>query len=107
VTAKAPGAFCSSRPATCAACGPAAPIGTSRGFVLAAGSANAIAMIASTTVRPTTMPVARSAAGGRWRTAGWSVWRGGDWVSMVALSSVVELTVCASLSRPGNDFNSH
>ena len=44
----APGAFCSSMSATwpLAACGPAAPIGTSCGFDRAAGRAKAIATIA-------------------------------------------------------------
>jgi hypothetical protein len=39
-------------------------MGTLCGAVRAAGSANAIAMIASATVSTTTMPVARIAAGG-------------------------------------------
>ena len=47
-----------------AACGPAAPIGTFCGFERAAGRAKAIAMIAITAASMTTIPVARSAAGG-------------------------------------------
>ena len=49
-----------------AACGPAAPIGTLCGFERAAGRAKAIATIAITTASTTTIPVARSAAGGSW-----------------------------------------
>ena len=73
--ANAPGARCSSISATCplAACGPAAPMGTSCGLERAAGSANAIARIASTTVRTTTIPPARIAAGGSWAGDAWCV----------------------------------
>src|SRR6476659_7559335 len=65
VSANAPGALCSSMSATCplAAGAPTAPIGTSRGFDFAAGSANAIAINASTAVSARTTPRARRASG--------------------------------------------
>src|SRR5690606_23101519 len=67
--------------------GAATPIGRSRGADREAGHANAIAMIAIATVRTTTIPVARTAAGGSWRRMVDRSFGGADWVVMAGLFS--------------------